>query len=81
MEYISTRGSAPSIPSRKAILKGIADDKGLYVPSHLPHLGCDPFAGIEPDSYAERALRILTPFLPDYSPADLVSACEKPYAG
>jgi threonine synthase len=81
MNYISTRGLAPPIPSQKAILKGIAEDKGLYVPSHLPNLGFDPFAGIEQDSYAERALRILKPFLPDYSPADLRSACEKAYAG
>ena len=79
MEYLSTRGSAPAIPSRKAILKGMAEDKGLYVPSHLPLLGADPFAGIEKNSYAERALRILTPFLPDYSPADLGSACETAY--
>ncbi|MBP1716743.1 MAG: threonine synthase [Deltaproteobacteria bacterium] len=81
MEYISTRGSAPAIPSQKAILKGIAEDNGLYVPSILPHLGIDPFAGIEKDSYAARALRILQPFLPDYSPTDLGSACEKAYAG
>ena len=81
MEYISTRGSAPAIPSQKAILKGIAEDQGLYVPSHLPNLGFDPFAEIENDSYAERALIILRSFLPDYSPADLGSACEKAYAG
>ena len=80
MEYISTRGSAPAIPSQKAILKGIAEDKGLYVPSHLPNLGFDPFAGIKKDSYAERALRILSSFLPDYAPADLASACAKAYA-
>ena len=64
MEYISTRGSAPAISSKKAILKGIAEDKGLYVPSHLPHLGVDPFAGIEEDAYAERALKILAAFSP-----------------
>uniref|UniRef100_A0A7C4GHN5 Threonine synthase N-terminal domain-containing protein n=1 Tax=candidate division WOR-3 bacterium TaxID=2052148 RepID=A0A7C4GHN5_UNCW3 len=46
MEYISTRGSAPAIPSRKAILKGIAEDNGLYVPSELPTLGIEPFAEI-----------------------------------
>jgi len=81
MEYISTRGSAPAIPSQKAILKGIAEDQGLFVPSHLPNLGFNPFAEIENDSYAERALIILRSFLPDYSPADLGSACEKAYAG
>jgi threonine synthase len=80
MEYISTRGSAPAIPSRKAILKGIAEDSGLYVPSQLPLFGDDPFAEIDQDSYAGRAFRILKPFLPDYSPADLSLACKRAYA-
>jgi threonine synthase len=79
MEYISTRGSARAIPSRKAILKGIAEDNGLYVPSIPPLLGSEPFAGIVQDSYAERALRILPPFLPDYAREDLASACAKAY--
>jgi threonine synthase len=79
MEYISTRGSAPAIPSRSAILKGIAEDNGLYVPSAVPLLGPDLFAEIVNDSYAERALKVLPPFLPDYAREDLVSACAIAY--
>ena len=80
MEYISTRGSAPAISSQKAILKGMAEDKGLYVPSSLPYLGFDPFAGIEKDSYADRAVRVLKPFLPDYSAGDMCPG-EIPFDG
>jgi len=38
MEYLSTRGSSLAITSKKAIIKGIAEDNGLYVPFHFPHL-------------------------------------------
>jgi len=80
MKYISTRGSAPPISSKKAILKGIAEDKGLYVPSQFPSFGSDPFSGVAEGAYAERAVRILQPFLTDYAPADLVLACKGAYA-
>lgn len=33
MDYISTRGIAPSVGSRQALLNGIAPDGGLYVPA------------------------------------------------
>jgi len=46
MEYVSTRGSAPPITSKKAILKGIAEDDGLYVPSSFPFIGPNPFASV-----------------------------------
>jgi len=80
MEYISTRGSAPSIASKKAIIKGIAEDKGLYVPAAFPFLGPNPFAGMGQNYYAARAVRILQSFLPDYTPAELLTAGQTAYA-
>jgi len=80
MEYVSTRGAAPSIPSKKAILKGIAEDSGLYVPSSFPRLGPDPFAGTGSNSYGRRAQQILKVFLTDYASRELSSACESAYA-
>jgi threonine synthase len=80
MEYISTRGSAARIPSKKAIIKGIAEDGGLYVPATLPFFGPEPFSGTEGDSYAERAAKILQAFLTDYPGAELVTACRGAYA-
>jgi threonine synthase len=47
MEYMSTRGSAPAIPSKKAIIKGIAEDNGLYVPSTFPSFGPAPFESLK----------------------------------
>ena len=80
MEYISTRGSAPPIAAKKAIIKGMAEDKGLYVPSAFPNFGPNPFAGTRQDAYAGRAVRILQGFLTDYTPAELLTACQTAYA-
>jgi threonine synthase len=81
MEYVSTRGSSPAISSKQAIIKGIAEDNGLYVPSSFPQLGGDPFSGLKDGSYSTRAARILKAFLTDYSEAELTSACKAAYAG
>ncbi len=35
MNYVSTRGDKGKINPAQALLKGIADDKGLYVPENL----------------------------------------------
>lgn len=37
MKFISTRGNKESITASKAIIKGIAEDGGLYVPSKFPN--------------------------------------------
>ena len=80
MEYISTRGSAPAIPSKRALIKGIAEDNGLYIPFSFPNLGDHPFAGIDPKSYSAKAVEILKAFLTDYSDDELTSACKTAYA-
>jgi threonine synthase len=80
MEYISTRGFAPPIQAKKAIIKGIAEDKGLYVPSAFPDFGTSPFAGLGKEAYAAKAARILQGFLTDYTPAELWTACQAAYA-
>ena len=79
MEYVSTRGSSPAISSKKAIIKGIAEDGGLYVPASFPFLGDDPFAGLK-GSYPVRAAKIIQAFLTDYSEAELTSACRAAYS-
>ncbi len=80
MEYMSTRGDAPLIPSKKAIIKGIAEDDGLYVPSVFPSIGPDPFSGLTEKSYATRAEKILQLFLTDFTTSELSEACRRAYA-
>ena len=38
MKYKSTRDSKISIRSSEAIIKGIADDGGLFVPERIPQI-------------------------------------------
>jgi threonine synthase len=80
MEYLSTRGSSLAISSKKAIIKGIAEDNGLYVPSDFPRLGGEVLKSSEPEPYASRAMKILPAFLTDFSPDELEAACRKAYA-
>ncbi|KTE37425.1 MULTISPECIES: threonine synthase [unclassified Sphingopyxis] len=63
MDYISTRGSAPTLDFRAATLAGLAGDGGLYVPAKWPVLSRDEiraFAGLD---YVETAVRVMTPFV------------------
>jgi threonine synthase len=80
MEYLSTRGSPLAIPSKKAMIKGIAEDNGLYVPSHFPRLGNAVLKGSDQASYVSRATTILRAFLTDFTPEELDAACGKAYA-
>ena len=80
MEYISTRGSAPAIPSKKTIIKGVAEDNGLYIPSAFPSFGPAPFEGLQRKSYSKRAVKVLRPFLSDYTYEELNTACRAAYA-
>ena len=38
MNYISTRGNIEKLSASQAIIKGLSDDGGLYVPSKFPDL-------------------------------------------
>lgn len=74
-----TRETAPAIFSKKAIVKGIAEDSGLYVPEFFPSLGVDPFSDVPQKSYGARAVKVLQPFLTDYTSLELARACDHAY--
>lgn len=63
MDYISTRGSAPTLDFRAATLAGLADDGGLYLPAHWPQLSADDIRALAGLDYAETAVRIMRPFI------------------
>ncbi|HAF59562.1 MAG TPA: threonine synthase [Clostridiales bacterium UBA9856] len=70
MKYISTRGSNQTKTSAQAIIKGIAEDKGLYVPVSFPKLDKDP-ADLVGMNYREVAFLVLSKFLTDYTEEEL----------
>ena len=79
MLYLSTRGGDP-VTSAQAIVRGIALDGGLYVPSALPRLTYAQIRELFPLSYDKRAARIMALLLPDFSLGELEAICAKAYA-
>jgi threonine synthase len=65
MDYISTRGSAPTLDFAGATLAGLASDGGLYVPREWPRFTQDEIAAMAGLPYAELAARIMQPFVGD----------------
>jgi threonine synthase len=63
MRYISTRGNAPEIGFREALLAGLARDGGLYLPVEWPRLGEAEIRALRGLPFPELAVRLLTPFL------------------
>lgn len=65
-KFRSTRGSKQELTGAQAIIKGIAEDRGLYVPIELPKL---PFKveDMIGKSYQEVALSIIGAFFDDYT--------------
>lgn len=79
IQYISTRGAAPALSFRDAVLTGLASDGGLYVPDNIPQLD---FAKYKNASYAKLAYAVISPFITDGSipPETLRAIIEESYA-
>ena len=80
MNFISTRGGE-KVTGAQAIVKGLADNGGLYVPEKFPKVSKEEMGKLSEMNYAERAAFILGTYLADDLGADfLLSACEKAYS-
>lgn len=81
MEYISTRGEAPVLGFRDALLAGLARDGGLYVPREWPVMTKRDIRALRGKSYQEVAFEILRHFTAEEIPADkLRSMIDEAYA-
>lgn len=67
MNYLSSRGHSNPISAAAAIKNGIATDGGLYVPEVIPRLTREDLAVLMPMTYQERARKILSMYLTDFS--------------
>ena len=81
MYYVSTRGSDEKVLSATAIKKGIAGDGGLFMPESLPKTDLDFIKELMPLSYPERAVKVLSLFLDDYTEDELCYAARFAYEG
>ncbi len=79
MNYISTRGQSEGVSSAMAIKQGIAPDGGLYMPEKIPTLSEDMLRELCNLSYSERAAKIMSLFLTDYTYDELLADCKEAY--
>ena len=79
MYFISTRGGE-KVTGAEAIVKGLANDGGLFVPEYFPTVTKEEIDKMAEMNYAERAAFILSKYLDDLGEEFLRSACEKAYA-
>ncbi len=77
MKYFSTRNSSKKVSSIEAILKGLADDGGLYVPESIPEIDIDLLEG---KNYKEIALEIFRLYLTDFTEVQLKNMIESAYS-
>lgn len=81
MQYISTRGSAPTLDFEGATLAGLASDGGLYLPREWPRFTRDDIADMRGLPYHALAARVMAPFVEgSLTPGELEALCRVVYA-
>ncbi len=80
MKFISTRGHAAKVTAAQAIAQGLAPDGGLFVPETIPQLTKEDFSALCKMSYPERAAKILSLYLSDYTEQELLEDCRAVYS-
>ena len=63
MKYISTRGAAPELTFKQALLAGLATDGGLYVPQTWPILTKSQIASLRGKPYTHVAFEVMRRFV------------------
>lgn len=76
--YSSTRNANEKVTASQAILKGLSDDGGLFVPSEIPALDVSmkELAGM---SYQQTAYEVMKLFLTDFTEEELKSCISRAY--
>ena len=70
MKYYSTNKKAPIADLHKAVVKGLAEDRGLYMPEIIKKLPLDFFDNIEKLSFQEIAYQVADAFFGEDVDAD-----------
>lgn len=76
--YSSTRGGGSRVTASQAILKGLAEDGGLFVPDHIPALdkSLEELSGMD---YRQVAYEVMKLFLTDYTEEELKGCIARAY--
>lgn len=76
--YQSTRSEGEKVTASQAILKGLADDGGLFVPTVIPTLDI-PLADIAKMTYQETAYEVMKRFFTDFTEEELKNCINRAY--
>ena len=78
LQYKSTRNDNVTVTASEAILKGLADDGGLFVPVSLPKLSVS-LEELKDMSYQETAYAVMKEFFTDFTEEELKECIRKAY--
>ena len=76
--YKSTRGKEETVTASMAILKGLSEDGGLFVPTQIPALDV-PMEKLARMSYQEVAYEVMSRFLTDFTEEELKNCISRAY--
>ena len=76
--YRSTRSQDEKVTASQAILKGLAEDGGLFVPEQIPELEMS-MEELADMSYQETAYEVMKLFLDDFTEEELKGCIERAY--
>ncbi len=76
--YSSTRNGDKKVTASQAILKGLSDDGGLFVPDHIPALEV-PMKELAGKTYQEIAYEVMKLYLTDFTEEELKTCIERAY--
>lgn len=62
MQFYSTNSPDVKVSLKEAVLRGLASDKGLFMPEVIPHLDASFFGDIQNKSLPEIGFEVLKPF-------------------
>ena len=76
--YNSTRSKGTPVKASEAILKGLSDDGGLFVPDHIPALD-KSLKELSEMTYQQVAYEVMKLFLTDFTEEELKNCIERAY--
>ena len=76
--YKSTREKEETVTASMAILKGLSEDGGLFVPTEIPKLDV-PMNELAKMSYQETAYEVMKRFLTDFTEEELKNCINNAY--
>ena len=76
--YKNTRDAGEKVTASQAILNGLANNGGLYVPTEIPKLDV-PMESLAEMSYQEIAYEVMSRFYTDFTEEELKTCIERAY--